>query len=136
MSTVDEENFSDSLRCEACDFQSNCQNGLRVHNARKRTNVIPQCDGLNDDSFMEDEAYEGLKHFWKNNYLGRAYQSFIDANEVIEMIEVYDDVKQKLKYTVVETMKVALGKAFLSFHHGGLGLEIRSRIGDLDWDCV
>ena len=76
--------------------------------------MIPQYDG-NDSLDQTDEAYDGSKHFWANHYLGGAYQSFIDANEVVRHVDLEEDLKQDLIADIVESRKTALGNNFRFF---------------------
>ena len=48
----------------------------------------------------------------KNGWLGSAYQTFIDANEVIDAFDIHEDVIDIEKTTVLEARKCALGPNF------------------------
>ena len=98
--------------CEFCDFKSNWQNGLSINMARKHSK-LEQLDG--NDSFneaSEDEKYLSIKHYLKNGWLGSAYQTFIDAIEVIDSCNLQEDVKDVEKTKVLEARKCALGSNF------------------------
>ena len=75
------EKVQELFECEICDFNSNWENGLKVHMSRIHSK-IEQLDGNCDHH--EDEKYGGSKQYWKKGWLGGAYQSFIDAYDVIE----------------------------------------------------
>jgi len=67
---------------------SKWKHGLTVHVAKKHQ-AIPQFDG--NDSIIDDnndDAYEGSEHFWKNKYLGGAYQYYIDAMMVLQSCRI------------------------------------------------
>ena len=53
---------------------------------------IDQIDGHSDH--YEDEKYAGSRHYWKNGWLGGAFQSFLDASEVNEECDIPDAVKK------------------------------------------
>ena len=55
---------------------------------------LEQLDG--NDSFNEasvDDKYSSIKHYLKNGWLGSAYQTFIDANKVIDACDLEEDVR-------------------------------------------
>ena len=110
--TTEELSDPTNFKCDECDFISNWQNGLRVHTARRHRNNIPQYDGEIDDFIIEDEPYEGYMHFWKTRHLGGAYQSYIDAIEVLDDIGIEDDERKMLKEDVLDARKLALGSSF------------------------
>ena len=80
--------------CLLCDFRSNWENGLQIHMARKHGN-LEQIDG--NDTFamdeIDDEKYAGTLHYWKTGRLGTVFQSFLNANEIIENRNRETDVK-------------------------------------------
>ena len=51
-------------------------------------------------------------HFWKTPHLGGAYQSYIDAIEVLDDIGIEDDERKMLKEDVLDARKLALGSSF------------------------
>ena len=74
---------------------------------------LEQLDG--NDSFneaSEDEKYSSIKHYLKNGWLGSAYQTFIDAIEVIDACDLQEDVRDVEKTKVLEARKCALGPNF------------------------
>ena len=88
---------------------------MSVHKAKKHQ-TISQLDGnvsLYDDD--EDDAYEGSEHFWRNQYLGCAYQSYIDAMKTLESCKIDEPLKEDLKIAVLEARKSALGKDYKDF---------------------
>ena len=116
---VIEENTNDvavearnSFECPICDFVSNWDNGLKVHMARMHSK-IDQLDGHCDHS--DDEKYAGSQHYWKKGWLGGAFQSFIDASEVLEECDLPDDIK-KIEYEkILDARKEALGPNYSCF---------------------
>ena len=71
-------------------FYSNFENGLKVHLARKHSKV-EQLDGHHDEVDEDDDFYAGSKHFWKNGWLGGAFQSFCDANQVVDTCDISEE---------------------------------------------
>ena len=61
---------------------------------------IQQLDGHVED--VEDKKYAASKHCWRSGWLGGAYQSFIDANEVLEECDIPDVDKQIEKDKILE----------------------------------
>ena len=51
-------------------------------------------------------------HFWKTPHLGGAYQSYIDAIEVLDDIGIEDDERKMLKEDVLGARKLALETSF------------------------
>ena len=60
----------------------------------------------------------GSKHYWKKGWLGGAYQSFIDAYDVIEESDIHDDEKKTEHDKLLEARKIALGDSYTTFHLG------------------
>ena len=98
------------FQCELCDFKSNWKNGLAIHMARKHSR-LEQLDG-NTSFHEEDEKYSSIRHYLKNGWLGSAYQTFVDAIEVIDACDLQEDVKVIEKTKVLEARKCALGPNF------------------------
>ena len=85
---------------------------LSIHIARKHSK-LEQLDGK--DSFNEASEYEkysNIKHYLKNGWLGSAYQTFVDAIEVIDACDLQEDVGEIEKTKVLEARKCALGPNF------------------------
>ena len=99
-----------SFYCELCDFKSNWENGLNVHMARKHSK-IDQVDGITD-SVVDDEKYADTKRYWETGILGTVYQTFLDANEIIENSDFNKDVKGLEKSKILEARKDAFGENF------------------------
>ena len=76
--------------------------------------IIPQLDGNNIDE-EEDNLYENTKHYWKRKYLGSAYQTFIDANKVIDESPLNEDEKKEEIASILEARKEAIGKYYQNF---------------------
>ena len=77
-------------------------------------NEIEQLDGhaTDHDSNIHDEKYAGSRHYWKEGRLGTVYQTFLDAQEIIEESELHQDEKDKEKAKLLEAKKTAFGKLF------------------------
>ena len=103
---------SEFYECQLCDFKSNWDNGLNIHMTRKH-GEIEQLDGNTDDTL--DEHYEGTKHYWKLGRLGTVYQTFLDANTIINNSELDEDDKKKEKAKLLDARKTAFGDRFMFF---------------------
>ena len=108
------EKSPESFECYICDFKSNWENGLQVHMSRIH-NRIEQLDGNADDNLEGDENYEGSKHYWMKGWLGGAFQSFIDANKVLEDCDLSEDDKNTERAKLLDARKSALGDSFRYF---------------------
>ena len=110
--SVKESVVEKEFHCELCDFKSNWQNGLSIHLTRKHSK-LEQLDGnASDNEASDDKKYSSIKHYLKNGWLGSAYQTFIDALEVIDACDLQEDVKDVEKTKVLEARKCALGPHF------------------------
>ena len=94
--------------CELCDFVSNWKNGLNIHLSRKHGD-IEQLDGHNDSSFS-DEKYYNSRHYWEKGRLGTVYQTYLDANEIIDKSDLSEDDKFIEKKKLLNARKSALGQ--------------------------
>ena len=103
-----------NFECPICDFYSNFKNGLKVHLARKHSK-IEQLDGHHDEVDEDDDFYAGSKHFWKNGWLGGAFQSFCDANEVVDTCDISEEDRKIIKTEILEARRAALGSNFMYF---------------------
>ena len=106
------EEATEKFECLICDFQSNWENGFKVHMSRKHSR-IDQLDGSTDP--VDDENYAGSKHYWTTGWLGSAYQSFIDANEVLKNCDIPEKDKNSEKAKLLDARKTALGARFMDF---------------------
>ena len=103
--------------CDLCDFKSKWQNGINIHMARKHSK-IEQLDGNNsvsDASEEDDEKYNCVKHYLNKGWLGGAYQTYLDAIDVIDESDLQEEVKVVEKRKVLEARKLALGDNFSWF---------------------
>ena len=81
----------------------------------RKHKLISQLDGNESLELIEDdenEAYDGSKHYWKNGYLGGAWQSYIDALEVLENCGFESKTKETEKEKLLNARKEALGDVF------------------------
>ena len=100
--------------CALCDFTSNWQNGHRVHMTRKHSK-IDQLDGHaseDNDEIDDDKEYTRTRHYWKAGWLGTVYQSFLDANHIIENSDLDEGSKVEEKQKLLEARKLAFGDNF------------------------
>ena len=100
-----------NFQCLICDFASNWENGLLVHMTRKHGN-IEQFDGNGTFDDLKDDKYSETRHYWETGRLGSAYQSFIDANHIIEKSNLQEDVKESEKAKILDSRKSAFGPNF------------------------
>ena len=112
--TDNKEESLEKFECTICDFQSNWDNGLKVHMSRMHSR-IEQLDGNADNNLEEDENYAGSKHYWMKGWLGGSYQSFIDANKVLEDSELFEDDMKTERAKLLDACKTALGENFMYF---------------------
>ena len=119
-----EERVERKCQCELCDFKRNWHNGLGIHMSRKHSK-LEQLDGKTSiHEASEDEKYSSTRHYLKNGWLGSAYQTFVDATEVIDACDLHEDVRYIQKTKVLEARKCALP--------GSSSLEFFSSLGDPD----
>ena len=71
---------------------------------------VEQIDGnaTLDDS-EEDDKYLETCHYWKTGRLGTAFQTFLDANEMIDSSNFQEEFKEIEKAKVLEARKNAFG---------------------------
>ena len=95
--------------CNLCDFKSSWKNGLIVHTSRKHKK-IEQLDGnIETDENDEDIAYQNTESYWCKGLLGRSFQSYIDANEILEESNLDKEAKEAEKAAVLDARKEAFG---------------------------
>ena len=99
-----------------CDFKSQWASGVKIHMARKHSK-IDQLDGNVSVSYADDndDKYHSIRHYLKKGWLGSAYQTFIDAMEVIEESDLNEEEKIIEKDNVLEARKLALGQNYKYF---------------------
>ena len=64
----------------------------------KKHSMIEQVDGnvtLMVDNLVEDDKYAETCHYWKMGRLGTVFQTFIDANTIIESSNFPEELKDK-----------------------------------------
>ena len=69
-------------------------------------------DSLVGDDLDEDEKYVGTRHYWKTGRLGTVYQTFIDANEIIEKSDLAEGSNNQEKEKILDARKTAFGPHF------------------------
>ena len=102
--------------CCLCQFKSKWKTGLSVHIAKMHSQ-IEQLDGnaeiLTDEGF--DGKYLSTKHYWAKGYLGGGYQTYIDALEVVDDIDLSEEGRHQEKARILEARKDALGENYKYF---------------------
>ena len=74
------------FKCNLCEFKSSRKNGLTVHVSRKHRN-IEQLDGNTSLEILcdeKDKLYDNTEDYWIRGIIGRTYQTFIDAIQIID----------------------------------------------------
>ena len=105
---------SEFYECSLCDFKSNWDNGLNIHMARKHAE-IEQLDGNSENDETTDEKYAGSRHYWAEGRLSTVYQTFLDANEIIDKSELDEEEKEKEHAKLLDARKTAFGAHFKHF---------------------
>ena len=80
--------------------------GLSVHESRKHKR-IEQLDGNIDTD--EDVQYQNTKSYWDQGYLGRSFQSYIDAIEIVKESSLDNEAKEVEKAAILDARKNAFG---------------------------
>ena len=91
---------TDKFKCTKCSFESNWKNGLDVHMKIAHVLEMQQDNPLN-------KKYENTSHYWKNDHLGTVYQTFLDANEVIDSLDAPEEWKKCEKDKILEARRSA-----------------------------
>ena len=107
----------DNFYCQLCDFKSKWENGLNIHMKRKHS-IIEQIDGnvsVSEDATNHDDKYSNTRHYWEKGHLGTMYQTFLDANEIIDNSDLSEEDKVIEKARVLEARKKAFGFSFENF---------------------
>jgi hypothetical protein len=102
----------DAFSCDLCDFSSNWKNGLTIHMIRKHER-IEQLDGCGD--VEENDKYMSSAHYWKKGWIGAAFQTYLDALDVIEKSDLSKEEKHVEKIKVLEARKLAIGTSLEFF---------------------
>ena len=107
----------ESFPCLLCDFRSNWGNGLTIHMARKHCE-IEQLDGNmvdSEDIENKDQKYFRTRHYWEKGKISTVYQTFIDAQEIIDKSDLNEDEKGKEKFKLMEARKNAFGQHYRNY---------------------
>ena len=70
--------------------------------------------GASEDN-DDNDKYIGTHNYWKTGRLTTIFQSFLDANDIIESSNLNSEMKIIEKETVLEARKLAFGKDFRHF---------------------
>ena len=101
------ENKENGYSCHFCNFVSTWENGLMVHMGRIHKQ-IEQLDGMDTSVGEEqDNYYLNTETYWRKEVIGRSFQSFLDANKLIEEKAAWMKPRKKqknLKYLVLGKM--------------------------------
>ena len=100
--------------CLLCDFVSIWESGLHIHMTKKHS-MMEQVDGnatLMEDALVEDDKYADTCHYWKTGRLGTAFQTFIDANTIIDSSNFPEEFKVTEKAKILEARKYAFGENY------------------------
>ena len=87
---------------------------MKIHLGRKHSK-IEQLDGFTDLEVEKDEKYQNTRHYWKEGRLGSAYQTFLDAVDILTNSDLLEEVKAVEKEKVLEARKRSFGPNFKFF---------------------
>ena len=77
--------------------------------------IVEQVDGnatLTDDDVAEDDKYSDTSHYWKTGLIETEFQTFLDANEIINSSNLSEVTKEIEKTEVLEARKCAFGENY------------------------
>jgi hypothetical protein len=117
-SAPEDKQVDDQFPCHICDFRSNWANGLTIHMTRKHSKIeqLDGCISVSED-LEEDEKYYGTRDYWKEGRIGTAYQTFLDAIDIVDESDLAEETKEVEKIKVFDARKCALGTNFNCFSH-------------------
>jgi hypothetical protein len=101
-SEVSAEQVRTIFPCLICDFVSNWESGLLIHMTKKHS-MIEQLDGNAD--LPEDDNFADTAHYWKTGRLGTAFQTFLDANSIIDNSNFPAEIKDTEKLQVCASLE-------------------------------
>ena len=110
---ISAEKAGNTFHCELCDFESIWENGLKVHVSRKHRNIEQLDSGGCCDDVILDEKYMETENYWKCGKLGTIFQSYLDANEILEKSDLTEEEKVMEKNKVLEARKFAFGTDYI-----------------------
>ena len=105
-SACEAEQAKRDFQCELCDFKSIWKNGLEIH-MKKMHKEIEQLDVHSE--IIADEEYNRSKHYWKTGYLETAFQSYLDAKQLIDESDLSEEDKEQEKQNLLEARNNAFG---------------------------
>ena len=105
-SASEAEQAKKDFQCKLCDFKSIWKNGLEIH-MKKMHKEIEQLDVHSE--IIADEEYNRSEHYWKTGYLGTAFQSYLDAKQLIDESDLSEEDKEQEKQNLLEARKNAFG---------------------------
>ena len=76
----------------------------------RKHNTIEQIDGnstFDGEETQDDKQYSGTQYYWKTGRLGTVFQSFLDANEIIENSNLETETKIQDKEKILKARKSA-----------------------------
>ena len=76
---------------------------------------IEQLDGCGD--VEENDKYMSSVQYWKKGWIGAAFQTYLDAVDVIEKSVFSEEERQVEKSKVLEARKLAFGSRYEFFPH-------------------
>ena len=93
------EKDTDNYPCQNCDFTSCWENGLKIHM------TYAHAENYKMDRALIDK-YENTSNFWKTGHLGTFYRRFLDANEMIEDMDLIEEERSREKNKILEARKM------------------------------
>ena len=82
--------------------------------SRKHAQMEHLDDGnsLSDDLDDDEDKYMKTIEYWKHGKLGTVFQTFLEANDVIDNSDLTEEYKEVEKAKVLAARKIAFGKDF------------------------
>ena len=83
----------------------------------KKHGTIEQLDGSDSirEDLDEDEKYKNTEHYWAERRIGTVYQSFLDANDIVENSDLSEEGKAIEKLKLLEARKYSFGTNYKYF---------------------
>ena len=78
--------------------------------------IIAQLDGaLGGEEDVENERYLNTERYWKTGILATSFQSYLDANYIIDESDLTEEDKIVEKESVLEARKKAFGENYIYY---------------------
>ena len=81
----------------------------------RKHSKIEQLDGntsIDSDDEKEDQTYSETERYWRTGNLTTVFQSFLDANEIVDGSNLSEEEKVVEKAKVLEARKIAFSDEY------------------------